>query len=117
MGPKHDPEKHALGPRPDGRVPVFPPDKRLSGAGRFQMAGARLRLGRPGPLRPRRGRVTPTCKRRRPHMAGGSFAEDHYAAPRSRLTNIYLSGYTSINSQQVIDPKFRTLTMCSSERS
>jgi hypothetical protein len=24
----HDPEKHALGPRPDGWVPVFPRDKR-----------------------------------------------------------------------------------------
>src|SRR6266850_1296546 len=27
-GLKHDPEKHALGPRPDGWVPVFPRDKR-----------------------------------------------------------------------------------------
>jgi hypothetical protein len=25
---EHDPEKHALGPRPDGWVPVFPRDKR-----------------------------------------------------------------------------------------
>ena len=25
---EHDPEKHALGPRPDGWVPVFPQDKR-----------------------------------------------------------------------------------------
>src|ERR1700736_917155 len=33
------------------------------------------------------------------------------------LTHTYLGGYTSINSQQVIDPKCRTLTMCSSERS
>jgi hypothetical protein len=33
------------------------------------------------------------------------------------LTHTYLSGYTSINSQQVIDRKCRTLTMCSSERS
>jgi hypothetical protein len=35
----------------------------------------------------------------------------------SRLTHTYLGGYTSINSQQVIDPKCRALTMCSSERS
>src|ERR1700730_15323917 len=53
----------------------------------------------------------------RPHMAGGSCDEDHYAAPRSRLTYTYLGGYVSINSQQVIDPTCRTLTMCSSERS
>ena len=26
--PEHDPEKHALGPRPDGWVAVFPRDKR-----------------------------------------------------------------------------------------
>src|SRR5882757_1590029 len=25
---EHDPEKHALGPRPDGWIPVFPRDKR-----------------------------------------------------------------------------------------
>ena len=25
---EHDPEKHALGPRPDGWAPVFPRDKR-----------------------------------------------------------------------------------------
>jgi hypothetical protein len=25
---EHDPEKHALGPRPDGWLPVFPRDKR-----------------------------------------------------------------------------------------
>src|ERR1700730_13989073 len=39
------------------------------------------------------------------------------AAPPCRLTHTYLTGYTSINSQQVIDPKCRTITMCSSERS
>src|SRR5712664_793177 len=51
-----------------------------------------------------------------PHMAAGSCNEDHDAAPRSGLTHTYLSGYTSINSQQVIDPMpnahdmlFRTL--------
>jgi DNA-binding transcriptional ArsR family regulator len=38
-------------------------------------------------------------------MAGGSCDEDHYAAPRSRLTHTYLGGYLSINSQLVIDPK------------
>jgi hypothetical protein len=39
-----------------------------------------------------------------PHVVGGSCDEDHYAAPGSRLTHAYLGGYTSINSQQVIDP-------------
>jgi DNA-binding transcriptional ArsR family regulator len=34
-------------------------------------------------------------------MAGGPCEEDHYAAPRSRLTHTYLSDYTSINSQQI----------------
>ena len=49
-------------------------------------------------------------------MAAGSCNEDHDAAPRSGLTHTYLSGYASINSQQVIDPMpnahdmlFRTL--------
>jgi hypothetical protein len=36
---------------------------------------------------------------------------------RPCLTHTYLVGYISINSRQVIDPKCRTLTMCSSERS
>src|ERR1700738_4580976 len=80
------------------------------------MAGACLRPGRPGPLRPRHGRVT-NLQTTAPHMASGSCDEDHYAAPGSRLTHTYLSGYTSINSLQVIDPKCRPLTMCSSERS
>src|SRR6266478_3461191 len=50
-------------------------------------------------------------------MADGSVDEDHFAAPRYCLTNAYLGGYTSINNQGVIDFKWRTLTMCSSERS
>jgi hypothetical protein len=33
------------------------------------------------------------------HKSGGSGEEDHYAAPGSRLTDTYLAGYTSINSQ------------------
>jgi len=37
--------------------------RNAQGDSRWQ--GACLRLGRPGPLRPRRGRVTPTCRRRR----------------------------------------------------
>jgi DNA-binding transcriptional ArsR family regulator len=39
-----------------------------------------------------------------PHTPAGSCDEDHDAAPRSRLTHTYLSGYTPINSQRVIDP-------------
>ena len=33
------------------------------------------------------------------------------------MTNAYLTGYTSINSHQIIDPECRKLTICSSERS
>src|ERR1700733_4023475 len=44
--------------------------------------------------------------------------EGHCATPRSRrLTHVYLCSYTSINSQRVIDPKCRTLTICYSEHS
>src|SRR6516225_4694081 len=37
--------------------------------------------------------------------------------PFPPLIHTYLGGYMSINSQQVIDPKCRTLAMCFSERS
>ena len=49
-------------------------------------------------------------------MAGAPVTRISDAGPRSRLTHTYLSGYALINSQQVIDPKCRMLTMCSSER-
>ena len=53
----------------------------------------------------------------RGQLAASRAGARHCAAPRSRLTHTYLGGYTSIHSQRVIDPKCRTLTMCSSERS
>src|SRR5688500_15521242 len=49
---------------------------------------------------------------------GRCKAKDRRDAPiGSRLTHTYLGGYTSIDSQRGIDPKCRTLTMYSSERS
>jgi hypothetical protein len=51
-----------------------------------------------GPLRSRRGRVTPARRERRAHESGSSSDEDHCAAPRYRLTNAYLPGYPLINS-------------------
>jgi hypothetical protein len=47
----------------------------------------------------------------------GAQGSDALCSQPSRLTHLYLNGYTSIYSQQVIDPKCRTLTTFSSVRS